>query len=129
VSIYTTSAATVDRLFGASRFGQSIVLNRYTDVVDLVTGEVVSTVSATATVNGIVLPASAGTIEAFDNRLANGTLVDKTLRFVKLSPVGGFEPLPHDELVFGGRSWEVLGCTPVNPAGTPVVYGLGVVAK
>jgi hypothetical protein len=105
------------------------VLNRYTEIIDEVTGEVTSSLAATATVNGIVLPASQGTTQAFDNRLGQANLADKTLRFVKLSPIGGFEPLPHDELVFDGRPWEVLGCTPVNPAGTPVIYGVGAVAK
>lgn len=90
---------------------------------------------AVYTVAAVVLPASKGTIEAFDNRLENGTLIDERLRYVLMSPlmtrtsVAGpatIEPQSLDVLTFDGHDWTVLGCTPLNPAGVPVLFPMGV---
>lgn len=92
-------------------------------------------VTATYTASAVVLPASKGTIEAFDNRLENGTLIDERLRYVLMSPlmtrtsVAGpatIEPQSLDVLTFDGHDWTVLGCTPLNPAGVPVLFPMGV---
>lgn len=89
----------------------------------------------TGLATAVVLPASKGTIEAFDNRIEGGTLIDEKLRYVmmlpkivKTSPFGpeAFEPQSLDVLTFDGYDWTVLGCTPLNPAGTPVLYSMGV---
>lgn len=74
-----------------------------------------------------VLPYAKGTIEAFDNRLEGGTLIEERLRYVLMSPVGlPIEPKSGDRVNFDGHDWTVLGCTPLNPAGTPVLYPMGV---
>lgn len=82
-----------------------------------------------------VLPASKGTIEAFDNRLEGGTLIDEKLRYVLMSPKlirtsatgpDTIEPQSLDVLTFDGHDWTVLGCTPLNPAGVPVLFPMGV---
>lgn len=76
----------------------------------------------------IVLPASKGTIEAFDNRSEDGSLAGRELRYLKIAALGmSFVPRKLDTVSFDGATWQVLGCTPVNPAGTPIVYGAGVV--
>jgi hypothetical protein len=111
-----------------TQYGQSVAFVRNTKSVDPVSG--VATVTATSTASGscIVLPASKGTLEAFDNRLESGSLAGKDLRYVKVAAEDlTFEPRPMDVATFAGADWLVLGCTPVNPAGTALVYGVGVV--
>lgn len=82
-----------------------------------------------------ILPASKGTIEAFDNRLEGGTLIEEKLRFVLMATEitrtseegpATIEPQALDVLTFQGRDWTVLGQTPLNPAGVPVLYRMGV---
>lgn len=76
---------------------------------------------------GVVLPASKGTIQAFDNRVKSGELVDEKLRFVIIAAKGlPFEPKSGDRLTFDDADWIALGCTPLNPTGIPIYYGLGV---
>lgn len=129
---YAKSAATAQRLL--KKFGRQIEIKRS------VPGNGPPhnpgpaswiTYSATAA----TLPASKGTIEAFDNRLDGGTLIDERLRYVIMSPqmtrtsASGpetIEPKSTDVLTFDGHKWTVLGCTPLNPAGTPVLYPMGV---
>lgn len=80
----------------------------------------------------IVLPASKGTIEAFDNRLVSGTLIEQNLRFLKIAAVGPnmlpleFEPFAGDWTFFEGSRWRALGSTPINPAGVPLLYNVAV---
>ena len=110
-------------------FGQSATFTRTTMVPDGSTGGVVpSGDPLTSTVNVAVLPVESGTGPAFDNRLEELSLAKKTLRYL-IVPAKGMtlEPEALDEVSFEGHLWEVLGCTPINPAGTPVIYGVGVV--
>lgn len=105
------------------------VLNRYT-YATAPNGDVTPTLAQQATgLAFIVLPASKGSVEAFDNRRDELLMAKKILRFVKVAALGCFEPLAMDELVFDSKKWEVLGCTPVNPSGEPLVYGIGCLLK
>lgn len=71
----------------------------------------------------VVLPASKGAIEAFDNRIEAGTLIEANLRQLKIAAAGLlFEPKAGDLVEFEGSRWTALGCTPINPAGIPLVY-------
>jgi len=131
---YAKSQATAQRLL--AKFGRPITIRREVNEADPTKpwepGETY-TISYMAT--AAVLPASQGTIEAFDNRLEGGTLIDERLRYVLMSPVmtrtseqgpDSIEPQSLDVLTFDGHDWVVLGCTPLNPAGTPVLYPMGV---
>lgn len=86
----------------------------------------------------VVLPASKGTIQAFDNRLEGGTLIDENLRYIIMSPfivpvVGGVRqpavdtvtPKSLDTLDFDGDRWVILGNTPLKPAGITVYHSIG----
>lgn len=71
----------------------------------------------------VVLPASKGTIEAFDNRLVGDTLIETKLRALKIAAKGlTFVPAAGDTLEHEGSTWTLLGCTPSSPAGIPLVY-------
>lgn len=82
--------------------------------------------TATYTATAACLPASKGTIEAFDNRLEGGTLIDENLRYVLMAPQIEITPKSGDVLEFDGSSWTVLGNTPLSPAGTIVLHQMGV---
>ena len=72
-----------------------------------------------------ILPASQGTVEAFDVRLERGTLVESTLRALLIAAHGmEYEPAPGDKVTFpDGKVGTLLGCTPLNPDGAnPIIY-------
>lgn len=80
-----------------------------------------STESENATV--VILPASNGTVQAFDIRYENGTLIEQNLRALTIAAKDlTWVPIAGDKATFDGSDWTFIGCTPVNPAGTPVVY-------
>lgn len=80
-----------------------------------------STESENATV--VILPASNGTVQAFDIRYENGTLIEQNLRALTIAAKDlAWVPIAGDKATFDGSDWTFIGCTPVNPAGTPVVY-------
>ncbi|WP_019170671.1 hypothetical protein [Pseudaminobacter salicylatoxidans] len=121
---YAKSQATAERLL--KKFGRAVTLKRLVpgggspwDPGEPTWQEYPATAA--------VLPASKDTIEAFDNRLEGGTLIDEQLRYVLMSAVGlPVEPKSLDVVNFDNNDWVVLGCTPLNPAGTPVLYPMGV---
>ncbi|WOC14980.1 hypothetical protein [Pseudochrobactrum sp. MP213Fo] len=82
---------------------------------------------------GVVLPASKGTIEAFDIKLGDN-LITQNVRFcimsAKMRKISGdgpdtITPEPTDLLEFNGLKLTVLGCTPLAPAGIPVYFPMG----
>lgn len=80
-----------------------------------------STETQDATV--VILPASNGTVQAFDIRYENGTLIEQNLRALTIAAKDlAWVPIAGDKATFDGSDWTFIGCTPVNPAGTPVVY-------
>lgn len=90
---------------------------------------------ASYTCTAASLPASKGTIEAFDNRLEGGTLIDENLRYVLMAPQiertsetgdEAIVPKSGDVLEFDGSQWTILGNTPLNPAGTIILHQMGV---
>lgn len=125
MSFYDSMADTA--LAKIQQFGREVQISRPTQSSsDPVTGTVVNGAPVTGTLKVLVLPASKGTIEAFDNRLQGGTLIDEKLRFILAAAKGApFEPASLDELTFDGQTWQVLGCTPLSPAGTPLLYRIG----
>lgn len=107
-------------------FGRDITLNRYTDTYNAVTGSNTRVLAATQTLSSAVLPASPGTIQAFDVRFMNDVLDEQNIRFAIMTAVGStFLPAPMDQAVFDGKTWNVLGCTPLNVDGTAVIYSVG----
>lgn len=77
---------------------------------------------------GVVLPASKGTIEAFDNKFVGGTLIEQNLRSVKLSADGlPVEPKGGDKLIVDGAEWNVIGATPLATDGkSRLMFTLGI---
>lgn len=111
-----------------TQFGREITITRFgSSNSDPAAGTVDKPVEATGTLKALVLPASKGTVEAFDNRLQGGSLIDEKLRYILAAAKGApFEPRSLDEVSFDGIKWQVLGCTPLSPAGMPLLYKMGV---
>ena len=75
----------------------------------------------------IVAKASGGVIQAFDNRLDKGTLVETHLRSVIVAGQGlPFDPLPGDFAEFDGAAWTLLGTTPERAEGLNITFNLTV---
>lgn len=105
--------------------GKSYPIKRVVTVANPVEGTVTETVTE-GTLVAIILPASKGTIEAFDNRLAEGLRQEKLRYIIAAAKGAAFTPDGGDVMTFEGASWSVLGCTPLAPAGIPVIFKLGV---
>ena len=111
-----------------AEFGNPLVMNRFTDNANPVTGESNRVLAVSQTLIGAILPASQGTLEAFDVRFLSGDiLASKDVRFCIFSAVGStFVPAPMDEVEFDGSVWQVMGCTPLNVTGSdPVIFSVG----
>jgi len=109
-----------------AEFGLTITFNRYTTTSDPVAGTVQPVLQSTQGLAAAVLPASKGTLEAFDVRFMDDLLASQDVRFAIVTAHGSlFEPTPGDEATFMGRTWQVLGCTPLNVNGTPVIFSVG----
>jgi hypothetical protein len=77
---------------------------------------------------GIILPATFRSMVGLDNgMLEAGTLTLSKARKILAAAKGSLhEPLPEDIINFDGSNWRVLACVPLNPAGIPIVYKIGV---
>jgi tetrahydromethanopterin S-methyltransferase subunit D len=123
-SLYEDLRLEVDALL--ADLGRPITFNRYTYVNDLVQGTSVPTLAFTQTLKAALLPASGGTLEAFDVRFMTGVEDDTNVRFAIVSAEGFvFVPGPKDKAVFDGVVWNVMGCTPLNVNGTAVIFSVG----
>lgn len=131
---YTQEILTALRLI--RKKGTTIPLKRYTQAVDTVAGE--ETWKADFTdqrgagendepslhdLTCVVLPASKGTIEAFDIRVGPGTNIVTEFRFLLIAASGlEITPMPNDIVTIEGADWALKGATPLAPDGTPIIY-------
>jgi hypothetical protein len=93
--------------------GQSGVYS-YTsaEVLDPITGDVSGGVTTEQTVNVVITP--------FNKREVDGTLIQAN--DLQALSGEGFEPKMGYQLRVGGKSYEVVSCQQINPAGTPLLY-------
>jgi len=112
---YEASRKTASQLI--ANFGVKTQIHRVASTYDQVTGEdSVDSVAATD-INLVSLPASKGTIQAFDNRQLEGLTLDQLRFFMVEALASGFEPTGSDLIQFDGKIWEIVGATPLNPSG------------
>ena len=106
-----------------AEFGRTIQLSRTVDgEYDPDTGTSGGTVE-TQDATVVILPASNGTVQSFDIRFDNGTLIEQNLRALTIAAKDlAWVPVAGDKATFDGSDWTFIGCTPVNPAGTPIVF-------
>lgn len=129
-SLYDRMAAKVKEKF--TKYGVAITYTkRGTSTVNGATGGVTEGTPTIYTgVHALILQASQGSIEAFDNRREDGSLKKTQLRYLKIAAADlPVEPVSDDKVTFAGKDWKVLGCTPVDITGSnPLAYGVGVMA-
>jgi hypothetical protein len=124
------SAAQLRTYNAFKRNGMLVTVSRFAPSKNEQTGAVTKgTATTTCTPYAVLVKATEGQMSAvFANALKDGTLVGKRMRLLKLEAVGQtFEPLPDDEITFGGETWVVKGCTPVKPTTVALAYTVGVV--
>lgn len=121
MTMYVRAQASANRML--AKYGQLILVTRVTpgeyDPETSTNGESTTT---TQTLNIAVLPASQGTVEAFDIKFEKGTLISSNIRSLIISAVADFAPMPGDMVTFEGSDWTLIGVTPLNPGGTAVLY-------
>ncbi|SEB99913.1 hypothetical protein SAMN05216205_1197 [Pseudomonas mohnii] len=75
----------------------------------------------------IVRPASQGTVQAFDQKFQEGTLIESNIRALKIAAKGMlWPPAPGHVVILDGEEWKVIGVTPVSPAGIDLLYSASV---
>lgn len=129
MTFYEQSAATALSLI--TRFGQSLAIRRVSNVPNIATGEATPT-NTDGTITAVVLPAKTTGLNALAGDLDNQALVEAVIkgkgRFLLVAASGApFAPDADDRVTFESASWRVLGSTPLNPAGTPIVYKVGMI--
>lgn len=111
-----------------AEYGQVLTMRRVTEAsYDPATGMTSPGTTEEQPITAVVLPASKGTIESFDNKLVNGTLIESNIRALKIAANGLlWPPGPGCIVVYEGQEWKMLGATPSNPAGTALVYSASI---
>jgi hypothetical protein len=118
-----------------TKFGQSMTLTSETKGGEYDTHSGTSyTSTATSTVIGVILPTSTsrvrgseGALTDFDN--ASLGLADSKRRFAILKAKDSTLPQVADKITdAGGDSWRVTGVTQVSPAGTDIIWRVGLEA-
>lgn len=124
MDFYTNMAGTAYRLL--AKFGRDLVIDRPGGSYDPVAGDyTAAAANGPHSFKGVVLPASKGTSDAFDNRIMEGVELSR-VRFVVAEALSiPFEPQKGDEVTIGNHKYLVKGATPINPAGQPIVYKMG----
>ena len=120
---YRNAQSTAQRLI--NNFGLDVTFSRVSSSYDAVTGvDIVDSVQST-TATAVSLPASSVTSLAFDDKFKE-ELTKGKLRFFLIAAKGlTLTPQAGDLLEFEGKVWEFDGVNSLNPAGTPVMYGIG----
>lgn len=104
------------------KFGDEATLTKVTGgSMDPATGLLSGETSTDYTIYVVNLPASKGTVQAFDNRIRELYLQGK-IRFFLAQAKDTPTPLAGDKLTFAGSTFRVLGATPFSPAGTAIIY-------
>jgi hypothetical protein len=120
---YKASQATALRLI--NQFGETLPLIRFVKEFNPITGN--DLITSITFVNSICvnLPATNGTIQAFDNKTVEELKKGKNRFFYMVAKGLEIEPDSDDYLIYEGKFWRIAGTTPLNPAGTPILYNVG----
>lgn len=120
---YKSAQATALRLI--NQFGESLPLLRLVKEFDAITGK--ENITSISLVNSICvsLPATNGTIQAFDNKTIEELKKGKNRFFYMAAKGLDIEPDANDYIIYENKFWQIAGTTPLNPAGTPLLYNVG----
>ena len=116
---YRGLASTADKLLASK--GQPLTVRRSIEAFDPVTSETTLTSVDEQTLNAAVFKGGSG----FDQSLTEDKIIGKTQSAIISTIDSTFVPEPLDEVEFGGNLWKVYGVSNLSPAGTDVIYKIG----
>lgn len=119
-TFYGRAAATALRLIQDK--GKTLTLSKpSTGAYSPFAGEYgTTTAGATGTAKGVILPVN----EVTDNALMADLVAGKLRKIILAAEGSPFEPEAGDDIQDGSDTYEVLGCTPLKPASTHILYNL-----
>jgi hypothetical protein len=121
---YRNAQKTADRLI--KQFGFKLPVLKPVYEFDPVSGLNTIVSIQVSTNNSVSLPASSGTVQAFDNKFKEDLKKGK-IRFLYISSKElSFEIEAGDLVIFENRLWHIAGATPLNPAGVSVYNTVGI---
>jgi len=121
---YRNAQKTADRLI--KQFGFKLPVLKPVYEFDPVSGLNTVVSIQVSTNNSVSLPASSGTVQAFDNKFKEDLKKGK-IRFLYISSKElSFEIEAGDLVIFENRLWHIAGATPLNPAGVSVYNTVGI---
>ena len=128
MSFYTQLAANALALIQSK--GRQLTIRKYTGrTFNAVTGTYSGGATVTGTIDCVVLSYSKNNIGSFDERLFQD-LATTSLRFLLIAASSAsFVLEPTHEVDLDGVTYTVLGNTPLNPAGTPLIYRVAIHKK
>jgi hypothetical protein len=129
MDFYAQAALTAYNL--VARFGLTASISRKSTAFDPITGEVATVATESGLLKALILPTGSTAKQAFtgaDNSIVEG-LVSGKFRFMQAAAHGApFEPTAGDLVEIAGETYTVKGCTPLAPAGTPILYAIALEA-
>lgn len=112
-----------DALAAIQEAGTTATLARIAKTFDPVTGAVSLPVATKGTIDCVILPARSSDLpENMSNTLSEALVKGKLRKLLIAASGAPFEPEGNDIAAFGSVYWILLACTPLAPAGTPVIY-------
>lgn len=127
---YSGLVASALRSIGNAGLTVSFSRKSAAQAYDPVAGEFTGAAIADQTwdASAVVLPATIQRFRGLDNKLADdNALVLAKARYLLVAADGKPEPQPEDRVAFFSETWRVVGCTPIAPDGTAIVYQVGVI--
>ena len=122
---YSKNQATAKRML--AKYGQTMQVVTYTRDHDPVEGVNTLTVTGTATVSGVDLPASESLRQLFQS-VYNEELVIKNVQYLIISAdTVEFEIKTGDIIFINGEYFDIRGATVLKPANTAILYWLMII--
>ena len=113
-----------------TEFGQVVPMVRLSGgVLNPATGAISTETETSQNVSVVSLPANTSQISAFDDGMREDLIKGRVRFFIMAAIIADgtavtFEPKAGDLLTFESKKWEIAGATPLNPAGTAVVFNI-----
>lgn len=120
-NFYTGLSNTADALLKGK--GQSITVVREVENYDSITAESVTSAVANQTLSGAIFSKSAS---SYDRQLEEEKIFGETKTVILSTKDSTFTPEINDKLNIGGYQYLTYGVSKLSPAGTDVIFKLGV---
>lgn len=122
MTFYENMAAVALRLITDK--GQSLAIRRISKTFDPVTSATSSATKVTGSMRAVIVPFNKDDKANMDIRLAEALAKGQLRKAIVAASGLTFAPEPMDVIDLESAQWLVQGVTPINPAGTPLVYFL-----